>query len=176
MHSYKKPPNIFSRCPTLWELWAKNRRNHAPFGPDKRIYGYHYRGAHKLEGHWASGPRCIWAPEGKDMGTGSTHTIMVPYDAPFPPEQAGIKIVALRRKVTELWTFEYIFYSYIPICMNLDELKIYYKLVLSKISENGLRNYANPWLRNIKIHIIGPDIKKWVWYVDLHNDVTVYIY
>ena len=60
--------------------------------------------------------------------------------------------------------------------MNFDELKIYYKLVLSKISENGLRNHANPWLRNIKIHIIGPGIKKSVWCVGLHNDVTVYIH
>ena len=56
----------------------------------------------KLEGHWASGPRCIWAQEGKDMEIGPTHTIMGPYDAPFPPDHAGINIVALRRKVTEL--------------------------------------------------------------------------
>ena len=40
--------------------------------------------------------------------------------------------------------------------MIFDELKIYYKLVLSKISENGLRTHAKAWLRNIQIHIIGP--------------------
>ena len=44
--------------------------------------------------------------------------------------------------------------------MNFDELKIYYKFSLSKISENGLRTHAKAWLRNIKIHIIDPGIKK----------------
>ena len=54
---------LFSRWPNLRELWVKIRQSHAPFGPDKRIYGYHYRGAHnKLDGHWASGPRWLWAP------------------------------------------------------------------------------------------------------------------
>ena len=43
---YKKPLNFFSRWHNLRELWAKNRQSHAPFGPDKRIYGYHYRDAH----------------------------------------------------------------------------------------------------------------------------------
>ena len=41
-----------------------------------------------------------------------THTTMAPYDAHFPPEHAGIKIVMLRRKITELWRFEEMF-SYI---------------------------------------------------------------
>ena len=39
-------PRLCSRWPNLRELWAKNLQNHAPFVPDKRIYGYHYRGAH----------------------------------------------------------------------------------------------------------------------------------
>ena len=60
----------------------------------------------KLEGHWASGPRCIWAQEGKDMGTGPTHTIMGPYNAPFPPEHEGVNIAALRRKMADLLQFE----------------------------------------------------------------------
>jgi len=55
----------------------------------------------QLEGHWASGPRCIWVPEGKDMGTVSTLTILAPYDGPFSPEHAGVKVVALRRILTE---------------------------------------------------------------------------
>ena len=50
----------------------------------------------KLEGHWASGPRCIWAQEGKDMGTGESHMTMAPLDAPFSPEDSGIKMVAMR--------------------------------------------------------------------------------
>ena len=32
----------------------------------------------------------------------STHTTVAPYDAPFPPEHAGINIVTLRRKMAEL--------------------------------------------------------------------------
>ena len=77
---------------------------------------------------------------------------MAPYNAPFPPEHAGVNIVALRRKMVELWQFEDFLNSYIH---EFDELKIYYKLVLSKISENGLRTHAKAWLRNIQIHIIG---------------------
>ena len=87
-----------------------------------------------------------------------THTIMAPYNAPFPPEHAGVNIVGLRQKMTELWRFEDVFK--IPKFMNFDELKFNYKLILSKISENGLRTHAKAWLRNIKIHIIGPGIKK----------------
>ena len=78
---------------------------------------------------------------------------MAPYNAPFPPEHAGVNIVALRRKMAELWQFEDFLNSYIH---EFDELEIYYKLVLSKISENGLRTHAKAWLRNIQIHIIGP--------------------
>ena len=40
--------------------------------------------------------------------------------------------------------------------MNLDKLNINYELILSKIAKNGLQIHPPPWLRNIKIHIIGP--------------------
>ena len=83
-----------------------------------------------------------------------THTTMAPWDAPFPHEHAGIKIVTLRRKMTELWIFED--FLKIPILMNIDELNINYELILSKISKNGLKTHPLPWLRNIKINIIGP--------------------
>ena len=43
--------------------------------------------------------------------------------------------------------------------MNFDELNINYEIILSQISKNGLKTQAPPWLRNIKIHIIGP--RKW---------------
>jgi len=42
-----------------------------------------------------------WLRDKKIMAP--THTTMAPYDAHFPPEHAGIKIVMLRRKITELW-------------------------------------------------------------------------
>jgi hypothetical protein len=73
---------------------------------------------------------------------------MAPYNVPFPPEHAGVNVVALRQKMTELWRFEDVFK--IHMFMNFDELKLNYKLILSQISENGLRNHAKPWLRKIK--------------------------
>ena len=39
--------------------------------------------------------------------------------------------------------------------MDFDELNINYELILSKISKNGLKTHPHPWLRIIKIHIIG---------------------
>ena len=44
--------------------------------------------------------------------------------------------------------------------MNFDKLKIYYELILSKISKNDLKTHPPPWLRNIKIHII--DTSPWL--------------
>ena len=44
----------------------------------------------------------------------------------------------------------------IPIFMNFDKLNINYELILSKIYKNGPKTHPHPWLRNIKIHIIGP--------------------
>ena len=56
--------------------------------------------------------------------------------------------------MTELWRFED--FLKIRIVMNFDELKINYELILSKIYKNGLQTHPLSWLRNIKIHIIGP--------------------
>ena len=78
---------------------------------------------------------------------------MAPKDALFFPEHAGLKIVSMRRELTELWRFEDFF---IPIFMNFDELNIIYEFILSNISSNGLKTHALSWLRNNKIHIIGP--------------------
>jgi hypothetical protein len=60
----------------------------------------------------------------------------------FSPEHAGVNIVGLRQKMTELCRFEDVFK--LPKFMSFDELKINYKLILSKISENGLRAHAKP--------------------------------
>ena len=93
------------------------------------------------------------AQEGKDMGTGPSHMTMAPLDAPFSPEHAGIKMVAMRWKMVELWTFEQWFY--IPTFMNFDELNCYYELFLSQISKYDITTHAQTWLRENKNHIMG---------------------
>ena len=89
----------------------------------------------------------------------------------FSPWTRWYKNCDATLKMTELWRFENFF---IHIFMNFDELNINYELILSKISKNGIKTHAPPWLRNIKIHIIGPGINNLsVWNVFLHNYVTV---
>jgi hypothetical protein len=56
-------------------------------------------------------------------------------------------------RVMKIWRFDFFC---IPIFMNFDELNINYELILSKISKKGLKTHALPWLRDNKIHIIGP--------------------
>jgi hypothetical protein len=71
-----------------------------------------------------------------------THLTMVSKDVPFPPEHAGIQIVTLRRKMAELSRFDE--FLFIHIFMKFDKLKIYYELILSKISKNSLKIHPLP--------------------------------
>ena len=51
--------------------------------------------------------------------------------------------------------------------MNFDELKSYYKLVLSKISKYSNKIYASPWLRDNKNNIFGLriNLSEGLWHV-----------
>ena len=129
----------------------------------------------KLEGHWASGPRWIWAPKGKDMGTGPTHTIMAPLGRALSPEHASVKSSALRRKMTVLWRYENFC---ITILMLFYELNINYELILSKIFKMASKHTPSLDYALIKLTSSVPGIiTVGQRHVDcrLYNDGNVYI-
>ena len=52
--------------------------------------------------------------------------------------------------------------------MNFDKLNTTSELILSKISQNGIKIHAFPWLRDNEIHIIGP-----MHYISTHVGCTL---